>query len=201
LAAAILTNFGGSRGRLSREALTGWVFLASSSFALLLLFHTPIGLKEIQERLSSSIIGASDGEIILFGGLFLVTLVTMIITRYSWMLLAMDPPTAAAVGLRTRRWEFVWAVWLGLVVGLAIRSSGTIYTFGCLVLPPLIANQLCREVGQLVILSPVLGFAVSVFGFIFANYYDFPPAQTTIALLSIVLLSAWIARRLFNFLP
>ncbi len=199
IAAALLTNFGGQTGRLSREAITGWVFLVSSSFAVVLLYHTPIGMKEIQERLSSSIIGADQGEIIFYVCLSLITIAGMMFTRRAWILLAMDPPMAEAVGLRLWRWELSWSLWLGLIVGLSIRSGGTLYTFGCLVLPPLVANQVCKEVSKLIIVSPLIGLVFSIVGFMVANYYDLPPAQITIALLSTLLLIVWLGRRMVAF--
>ena len=53
---------------------------------------------------------------------------------------------AAAVGMNLKLWGLITSAWLGLAVGLAIRVSGMLYTFGCLVLPALIAKSLGREV-------------------------------------------------------
>ena len=54
---ALLTA-GGMRhgGGESHEAITGWVFLLSSSLAVLVLSHSPHGLEEVHRLLSSTII-------------------------------------------------------------------------------------------------------------------------------------------------
>ena len=68
-------------------------------------------------------------------------------------------------------------------MGLSIRVSGTLYTFGCLVLPALVAKHLVREVRALIWVAPALAVAAAVVGFVFANYWDTPPAHMTVALL------------------
>jgi ABC-type Mn2+/Zn2+ transport system permease subunit len=103
---------------------------------------------------------------------------------------------ARAVGMNIPLWRGLTAAWLGLAIGLSIRSSGTIYTFGCLVLPALVAKNLCREVGPMFWVSPVAAVAAGIAGFMIANHYDYPPGQMTVALLSILLIAAWGVRRL-----
>jgi ABC-type Mn2+/Zn2+ transport system permease subunit len=102
---------------------------------------------------------------------------------------------AAAVGLNLKLWGLVTSAWLGLAVGLAIRTSGMLYTFGCLVLPALAAKSLCREVRAMFVVAPLVSLGAGVLGFILANHYDFPPAQMTVALLCLILCIAWILRR------
>jgi ABC-type Mn2+/Zn2+ transport system permease subunit len=101
---------------------------------------------------------------------------------------------AEAVGMRTARWNALLAAWLGLTVGLALRSSGMLYTFGCLVLPGLCAKHLVREVRSMFLVAPLVALSAGVVGFVLAHHYDFPPAQMTIALLGLILAAAWLAR-------
>jgi ABC-type Mn2+/Zn2+ transport system permease subunit len=58
-----------------------------------------------------------------------------------------------------------------------------LYTFGCLVLPPLLAKRLCREVRSMFLVAPLMSLAMGVPGFVLANHLDSPPAQMTVALL------------------
>jgi ABC-type Mn2+/Zn2+ transport system permease subunit len=103
----------------------------------------------------------------------------------------MDPAMAAAVGLRVSRWAGGTAIWLGLAVGLSMRVSGMLYTFGSLVLPALIAKNVCHEVATMFIVAPCVALGAGVVGFVVANYYDYPPAQMTVALLSLAFVVAW----------
>jgi ABC-type Mn2+/Zn2+ transport system permease subunit len=189
--AALLTARGGTVGRESPEAITGWVFLLSASGSILLVAHSPFGLDEIYRLLSSSIIGATPADVWTFGSFTLVTLIALGLTHRRLLLFAMDPAMATAVGMRVPLWAGGTAVWLGLAVGLSMRVSGVLYTCGNLVLPALVAKHLCGEVGTVFVVAPCIALGTGALGFILANYYDYPPAQMTVALLSVCLLVAW----------
>ena len=79
----------------------------------------------------------------------------------------------------------------------AIRlSAGTLYTFGCLVLPALIAKNLCREVRPMLWVAPLFACAAALAGFVLANGLDWPPAHATVAILAGALPLAWALRSL-----
>jgi ABC-type Mn2+/Zn2+ transport system permease subunit len=185
--AALVTARGATAGRESHEARTGWVFLLSASVAILLVAHSPHGLQEVQRLLSSSIIGSTALDLWLLGGLLAVAVPALVVAHRRLLLLAMDAEMAAAVGLRVERWSAAIALALGLAVGLSMHCAGLLYTFGCLVLPPLIARNVVREVRPMFIVAPLVALATATVGFVLANYYDYPPAQMTVALLCALL--------------
>jgi len=195
--AALLTARRSEAGGESHEAMTGWVFLISASLSILLVAHTPHGLDEIQRLLSSSLVGATNSDVWLFVGSTDSTNLALILANRRLLLFAMDPPMAAAVGMRMTRWTTGTAIWLGLVIGLAMRVLGMLYTFGLLVLPALVAKNACREVRTIFFISPIIALSVGTLGFVLANHYDFPPAQMTVALLSGLLVLAWLYQRRF----
>jgi zinc/manganese transport system permease protein len=190
--AALLTARRSEAGGESHEAITGWVFLISASLSILFVAHSPHGLDEIQRLLSSSLIGATSGDVWTFICLTVGTILTLVLANRRLLLFAMDPPMAAAVGMRVTWWAAGTAIWLGLVIGLAMRVSGLLYTFGLLVLPALVAKNVCREVRTLFFISPLVAVSVGTMGFVLANHYDFPPAQMTVALLSGLLILGWL---------
>jgi ABC-type Mn2+/Zn2+ transport system permease subunit len=193
--AALLTARGGEAGRESHEAVTGWVYLVSASLSILVVSHSPHGLEEVHRLLSSSIIGATAGDVWTFAALAATTVVVLAVTQQRLLLFAIDPAMAAAVGMRVRPWAVMSSAWLGLVVGFSIRSSGMLYTFGCLVLPALVAKNLCREVRPMFLVAPIVAVGTAAVGFVLANDYDDPPAQMTVALLCLLLGIAWLVRR------
>ncbi|MGQ4806935.1 hypothetical protein NKDENANG_00272 [Candidatus Entotheonellaceae bacterium PAL068K] len=190
--AALLTARRSEAGGESHEAITGWVFLSAASLSILLVAHSPHGLDEIQRLLSSSLIGATDGDVWTFVMLTGGTILALVMANRRLLLFAMDPPMAAAVGMRVAWWSAGTAIWIGLVIGLAMRVSGMLYTFGLLVLPALVAKNSCREVRTIFFISPLIAMGVGTIGFILANHYDFPPAQMTVALLSGLLMLGWL---------
>lgn len=196
LVAALITGGWAETDRESHEAITGWVFLLSASLSILIVSHSPHGLEEIHRLLASSIIGATRADVWAFSALAGLTALFLTAAHRRTLLFLMDPAMAAAVGMHTGRWAAIVSTLLGLAVGLSIRSSGMLYTFGCLVLPALIAKNLCREVGPMFLVAPLVAILTSITTFVLANHYDYPPAPMTVALLSLLLTIAWLFRRL-----
>jgi zinc transport system permease protein len=193
VAAALVTSL--ARGaRESHEAITGWIFLLSASASVLIVSHSPHGLEEIQRLISSSIIGATDADVWLFASLTIATMLVLVKFNQRILLVATDPVMAEAVGLRIHLWDALIAVWLGMCIGLSMRVSGMLYSFGLLVLPALIAKNICREIGPMFVVAPLAAIAASVTGFILANHFDFPPGQMTVALLAGLLPVSWYIR-------
>lgn len=192
--ASVATARGGIHRHESHEAVTGWVFLAGSSLSILVVSSSPRGVEEVHNLLFSTIIGASEGDVGRFAVLLAVTSTVVIALRRRLLLLTIDPPMALAVGVRVGVWELVTSAWFGLTIGLAIRVSGLLFTFGCLVLPSLIARTVCREVLPMVLVAPSIAVAACSIAFVLAHHYDFPPAQVAISLLALSLAAVWVLR-------
>lgn len=182
--------------RESAEAVTGWLFLFCGSLSVILVAHSPHGSEEIHRLMASTIIGATAVDVAGFALLTVLTLAALARWHRRLRLLLMDRAMAAAVGVPVRAGERIIAIWLGLTVGLAIRVSGVAYAFGCLVIPALIAKNLCRELAPMFVVAPLVAVAAGVVAFVLANEYDYPPGQIAVALLSVMLLLAWVARDL-----
>jgi len=195
---ASITGHGGASGRESHEAITGWVFLISSSLSILLVSHSPHGLEEVHRLLSSSIIGATTFDVWVFGILTALTASFLMAFYRKILLFSLDTSMALAIGMRIKTWNVITSAWLGLAVGLSIRASGMLYTFGCLVLPALVAKNLCREVRHMFLMTPIVAFVIGVTGFVVANGYDYPPGQMTVFLLCLLLVVVWIFRTVIN---
>jgi ABC-type Mn2+/Zn2+ transport system permease subunit len=189
--AASITGRGGETGKESHEAITGWVFLISGSLSILIVSHSPHGLEEIHRLLSSSIIGATTADIWAFSLLTFLTVFLILFFYRKILLFTLDPSMASAIGMKMRIWSLTTSAWLGLAVGLSIRTSGMLYTFGCLILPALVAKNLCREVRHMFFVAPAVAIGTGIIGFLLANHYDYPPGQMTIALFCLELVGAW----------
>ncbi len=125
-----------------------------------------------------------------------ITVAAVFLTRSRLLLFVTDPSIASAMGINVDRWAMVESLWLGLTVGISIRATGMLYTFGSLVLPGLVAKHVSREVRPMFFVAPLVALAANTLGFVLANYYDFPPGQMVVALLCAGLLAAWSVRRL-----
>ena len=193
IAFAVLASLLTSR-RLAHEtadAVGAWVFVIASGLAVVLLAHSPHGLEEVERLMFSSLIGADEHDVWKFGGLALGVLLAFSFAHRPILLVATDPPTAAALGIPARSIATVLALVLGLSIGMAMHSAGTLYTFSCLALPALAAKHVCRTMRGLAIVAPLLGVVTALVGFVLANGYDYPPGQVAAVVQGAVLVGAW----------
>lgn len=194
VATAWLAARGSEAGTDTPESITGWIFLLAASLPVLIVAHSPHGLEEIQRLLFSTLLSVSDVDLALFVALAVLTLAGTLLFHRRLLLLAVDPVLASALGLSGTAWGFLTALWLGTAVGLAIHTAGTLFTFGCLVLPALVAKGLCREVRSMLLVAPLLALLAVFAGFVVAHDRDLPPAHTTVALLAGGLPLSWALR-------
>jgi len=178
------------------EGRTGWVYLAAGSLTIVLLAGSPVGFQEIQQRLASSVVGASRGDTLVTGLLLLAAGAVALAYHRPLTLLVTDPAMAAAVGLRVARWEGLLALALGLVLGLCLRPGGLLYCFGCLVLPGLAARYACREVRGMYLVAPAVALLAAIAGFLLGHHHDLPQAPLTVVLLAAMLPVARLWQRL-----
>ncbi|GIW43413.1 MAG: hypothetical protein KatS3mg077_0695 [Candidatus Binatia bacterium] len=195
MVAAVVTSRQAAPGRETPESITGWVYAFTAALAVLLLSRSPHGLEEVHRLLSSTIIGASSSDVVLFVSLLAVSLLGIARWRESITLLVMDAEMAGAVGLSVRRWQVFLSLWAAIVVGLSIRVSGLLFTFGCLVLPSLVAKNLVREVRAMFWVAPLISLGSTFCAFVAAHGYDFPPGQLAVAIQGLLLLGGWSLRR------
>ena len=195
VATALVSARGGGRGRESAEAIVAWIFLLAASLPTLLLAQSPHGLEEIHRLSFSTLLGAQPIDLAALTLLLLASAAAAWRLRDPLLLTALDPETAEALGVPRRRLVVGAAVWLGICVGFAMRVSGMLYAFGCLVLPALVARRLARESRPLLWMAPALALAAALPGFVIAHVVDVPPAQMTVTLLCAALGLAWIAKR------
>lgn len=179
--AAIATAFAVGIARRHRDAVAAWIFLAAGAAAVLLVAQSPYGMDEVQRLLASSIVGASPVDAAVFGVLGAGVGAIVLANAARLRVLLLDPAFAAAIGIRTARWEAWIAIILGLSVGWALHVAGLLYTFGALVLPAMAARLLGRELATLAWLSPAIAIGLAVLGTACADAWDLPPAQVVVA--------------------
>lgn len=195
VAASTLTMRRPKPGRDSRESLTGWVFLLCAAGAVLLVAQSPHSLNEVQRLLASTLISATWKDVTIFAAMTLAVAVVLTATHRTLLLLVVDGETAEALGVRVLRWNLAMAVVFGVVLGMALHVAGLIYVFGCLVLPAMLARNLCRRASSMFLVAPALALPLTLVGFVLANHHDVPPAHAIVALMAAALPLTWAIRR------
>jgi len=198
VAASLLTMLGDARqtqgSRLDGDERTAWVFIAAGAGAILVLAQAPAGMEQFRRMQASSVIGATTLDVAVFAALLVVMAGVLLWAGRSIVLLLSDPVMAAAIGMRVRVWDLALAIFSGLCVGLGVRSTGMLFTFGCLALPVMIAKQACGEVRSMFWVSPLIAAAAGLIGLWLSYHWDLPPGQVVVGLLCVVLVIAVAAR-------
>jgi manganese/iron transport system permease protein len=169
----------------SREATTGWYFLLGASLSLLLVSQSPLGKEEVEQALSSSLLGARGSDLTLLVVVAVFTIILLVLRFHDFFLVATEPGYARACGLPLRSWT--WALYLltGLAIGLSMHVAGFLFTFGCLLLPAMMAKSICRTVAGQLLAAPLICLAFNFAAFVMANHWDFPPAQFAVGLMTV----------------
>ena len=75
-----------------------------------------------------------------------------------------------------------------------MHVSGLLYTFGCLVLPGLVARNVCRNASSVLVAAPLIGSLAALLSFVLANSLDYPPGQLAVAVMGVLLAASWFQR-------
>lgn len=173
-------------GEDSRETATVVIFIMATVCAFLVLSQTPVGLKELQERMSSSLISTSLSE-------FFLTLLLLFSLAIFWklkyrsiILICADPIAAKATGKNLFRWELIFSLIIGVILGWAIYLSGYLHSFGCLLFPVFIAKKYTHSISQCLWLSSILSVILSLIAYTIALPLNIPFSQMSTALMGII---------------
>ena len=181
----------------SKEDITGWLFLLSSAGAIVLVSNTPLGMEEVKKLTLSSIIGTESSDVTLLLILTIKVILFILIFMNSIVLTFTDRNYAKSLKIPVTLIEFIFAFLMGIILGATLKISGTLYTFGCLILPVLVASCLCKSTRLLFILSPLIALTCVFLGFSLGNFYNIPQAQLTIFFLCLLLPLAKIYKLIF----
>ncbi len=97
-----------------------------------------------------------------------------------------DPEIAQSLGMQVKAHHTIMLLIIALVVALAMKLLGALLIDALLILPVMVAAKRSASLKQLLLLSCLIGFVVSSFGFLLAVATDLPPSGT-VALLSALL--------------
>lgn len=164
----------------SKEDVTAWLFLLSSAGSIVLLSKSPIGKEVIDKLIFSTIIGATKEDVNLVATISLIGITLICLFMDKVTLVFTDRDYATAIRLPATFIEIVFALFSGVALGACLKISGTLYTFGCLVLPVLISANFIKSTRVLFFMAPIAAFLFAFLGFALGNFYDIPQTQLTV---------------------
>jgi ABC-type Mn2+/Zn2+ transport system permease subunit len=179
--------------KMPRDAVLGVVFVTSIALRILILQKTPkVEASEIEGLLRGDILFVTPELFYLMLGASVAVLGTFFLFRKEFAFISVDAETASTQGYRVTFWELLFYLAAGLVISFGTHMVGDIFVFGFLVIPPMAALLLVRNVRGIVAISAIIGAVAPVVGLVLAFILDFPASPAIVGVAALVLGAAWV---------
>jgi zinc/manganese transport system permease protein len=176
-AAVIAAGTRGSRsaGSLATEsALTGTVQAFTLACGLLFVALYQGFLNGTTALLFGSFLGITSGQVAVLAVAGAAVLVVLAVTGRPLLFASVDPDVAAAGGVPVRALSVAFLALLGAAVAETAQITGALLVFALLVMPAATAQRLTARPLASLVITVVIGLAVTWAGLIAAYYSPYP---------------------------
>ena len=193
-----LVSAGVGRHRGEESAVTGTVqaFGFACGFLFLSLYQGVLGGYE--NLLFGSFLGITRGQVLTLAIVAVLTLAFFVLTGRPLLFASVDKPVARSSGVPVRRLSVAFLVVLGLGVAATAQITGVLLVFALLVAPPATAQLITPRIGASLVLSVILGVAITWVGLALAYFYDNPVGFYITTVAFVVYVIARVARALLD---
>ena len=174
--------------RIPHEAFIGIVYAVASAGAILVVAKSPTGEASALQFLFGNILAVTPGQLwqmaIAFGliGLFHG------IFQKKFILLSQEHERPKDAEFSVPLWNFLFYLSLGFVIAFAIRTGGVLLVFSYLIVPPVSAMLLSRQIRSVLLIAWISGVLTSLFGLYFSFEFNLPTGATIICTFGLLLL-------------
>ncbi len=194
---ALLFWWPGREGFLGREAILGLVYCVAAALAILLVAANPMAEAHGVDLVSGNMLYTMGDDIVLLclvaGGIFALHL--FLFPRF--LFVSFDPETARTLGLGERTVEFLIYLTLGLCIAVSMKTTGILFVFSSMVIPPMVGLVLCRRVWAVFIVAVAVALAAGFFGLWVSFDRDLPTGPTIVCVEGMLFLAAALLRVLW----
>lgn len=166
----------------SPEGRLAAAYALASALTILFIVFNPAGELEIVNLLKGEVIALSHQELQLLAAVYGVVLIGLILFRREFLLTSFDRDLAFLLTGGNIQWSFWLYTLCGLSIAVGVIMAGPLLVFGFMVLPPLAARGLARDMGSFFVLSSLLGLLMAIVGFYLSIRLDLPLGPTDVAL-------------------
>ncbi|HWE91333.1 MAG TPA: metal ABC transporter permease [Pseudonocardiaceae bacterium] len=183
----------GSEGHAQESAITGVVqaFALACGFLFVSLYKG--FLDSLYALLFGTFLGITDGQVVTLLLVAVTALAALAVIGRPLLFASIDPAVAAARGVPVRLLNIVFLVLLGAAVAEASQITGSLLVFALLVMPAATAHALTSRPALGMLLSVLIGLAVTWLALGVAYYSVYPIGffVTTFAFVGYVLARGW----------
>ena len=168
------------RGLLDREAVLGLVYCVAAAAAIILLAVNPMAEAHGVDLVSGNLLYTMGGDILLLSLLAAGTLSLHLILFPRFLFVSFDPETARTLGFDERIVDFLFYFTLGLSISVSMKTTGILFVFASMVIPPMLGLILCRRVWAVFVVAVFVALAAGVMGLWVSFHWDLPTGPTVV---------------------
>ena len=150
--------------------------------------------------LKGDILATTGPSLTLMAGVFGAVVLLLLVFRKEFLLVSFDRDQAVIFGKYAGLWDSLLYLLIGITISLGVMTAGPLVTFGFLVIPPLTARMLTRQMLTFSLTAAGLGAMTAFAGFYCAYRFDLPLGPAEVALASLGLAVVTITRGLSRML-
>ena len=198
--AAVVLEYLRSVYKTYSEIATAILMSGGLALALILMkLSEGASTLSMQSYLFGSIITITQEQVWLLAGLFIVSLIALILFKKPMYVLTFDEDTAHVDGLPIRLMSIIFNALTGVAIAVMIPIAGALLISAIMVLPAAISMRLGKSFNRVILISIFIGLIGMVSGLTTSFYLDTPPGATITLIFILLFLIVSVSRRLFFF--
>jgi ABC-type Mn2+/Zn2+ transport system permease subunit len=146
------------------------------------------------DLVSGNLLYTMGDEILLLSLLAVGTLSLHLILFPRFLYVSFDPETARTLGLGERVVEFLMYLTLGLCIAGSMKTTGILFVFSSMVIPPMVGLVLCRRVWAVFVIAVAAAMAAGFLGLWASFAWDLPTGPTIVCVEGVLFLLAALVR-------
>ncbi len=168
--------------QLPREAIIGIAYAVASALGILLVARSAAGESHMLYLLFGNILAVTPLDNWLMGGVFAAVALIHYLFHKEFVLVSFDPETADTLGVRSRRWELLFYLTLGVTIAIALRVLGALLVFSFLVIPGVIGLLVAPRLRGAFVGAALAAVVSAAAGLYLSFALDLPTAATIVLL-------------------
>jgi zinc/manganese transport system permease protein len=188
IGALIFSMIRGHEANVPQEAIIGISYAVASAAVIVVMSKAPGESEHLKDMLVGNILSVQWPEVWTTTGIYIAIGLFHYVFRRRFLLISVDPKTAAAQGISLRLWDFLFYVSFGFVVTRSVAIAGVLLVFCYLIVPSVAGILFSGRIGPRLAIGWVMGAVVSILGMYFSVVFDLPTGATIVCTFGAVLI-------------
>jgi zinc transport system permease protein len=184
--------------KIPQDAIIGIGYLIASALTLIFIVRSPKGMDDVKELLDGNIITVSTHDLVVMTILFAGVGLLHFLFYKQFLFTAFDPEMASTQNYRTRGWELLFYLLLGLTISVGIQYAGLLAVFAYLVIPAVTGLLVARRMPTAFLVACASALVSTFLGFCWAITGDLPTSPPIIAISALLLALVWIPKKVMK---